>query len=84
VAPSGHNREAGANPGRTRRCERGRTLHASHCVIKHYEGIREGAGSRESRKSENLPNIPENLVETVNPQADIHWLGDFFIPRPRL
>ncbi len=45
--------------------------------------MREGAGSRLIRESEDLPNIFEFLVETVNPQADSHiGLGFFYGPGP--
>lgn len=43
--------------------------------------MREGAGSRLIRESEDLPNIFEFLVETVNPQADSYiGLGFFYGP----
>ncbi|GBC62390.1 hypothetical protein DENIS_3362 [Desulfonema ishimotonii] len=58
MARFGHNREAGEIPARTRRCERRRNPHTPLNRKCYDETVREGAGSRMNRKSEDLPEMP--------------------------
>jgi|YNPBryantNP2012_1023418.scaffolds.fasta_scaffold01218_2 hypothetical protein len=51
---NGPNREAGENPGRSRRCEWGRNLYKATACHK-IKGRWEGAGSRMIHKPEDLP-----------------------------